>query len=121
MRVQVVVTDDGKQSPSEQLQCTLTRCLVRLPVINGALLSGRELQMEDGINVERSRQAILAVVCQRCRVLMFLEAETVGKSKPAFAAYLTEALLAAAVSLGLRSLEVRYKVLGFEFSVNDAG
>ena len=59
------------------------------------------------------------MMCRRCRVLIFLEAETVGKPKPAFAAYLTEALLAAAVSLGLRSLEVRYEVLRFETRVYD--
>ena len=41
------------------------------------------------------------------RVLIYLEAAALGRPKPAFAAHLTQALLAAAVSLGLRSLEVR--------------
>ncbi len=45
------------------------------------------------------------------RVLIYLEAGALGRPKPAFAAHLTQALLAAAVSLGLRSLEVRHWVI----------
>jgi len=40
------------------------------------------------------------------RVLIYLEAAALGRPKPAFAAHLTQTLLAAAVSLGLRSLQV---------------
>lgn len=41
------------------------------------------------------------------RVLIYLEAGALGRPKPAFPAHLTQALLAAAMALGLRSLEVK--------------
>lgn len=41
-----------------------------------------------------------------CRVLIYLEAEARGTPGPTFAAHLQEDLLAAALALGLRSLEV---------------
>lgn len=44
-------------------------------------------------------------------MLIFLEAEASGRPAPVFAAHLQEALLAAAVALGLRSLEVRLEAL----------
>ena len=43
-------------------------------------------------------------------MLIYLEADALGRAKPAFAAHLTPALLAAAESLGLRALEVRCRL-----------
>ena len=49
---------------------------------------------------------MLTVTLLMRRVLIYLEAAALSRPKPAFAAHLTQALLAAAVSLGLRSLVV---------------
>ena len=48
-----------------------------------------------------------------CRVLIFLEAEALGRAPPSFAPHFIPPLLEAAQRLGLRSLEVGGRRQGF--------
>ena len=67
------------------------------------------LKVLHGCNVDVGRNGANCQAAVLFRVLIYLEAAALGRPKPVFAAHLTQALLAAAVALGLRSLEVTHQ------------
>lgn len=60
----------------------------------------------DGAWVLGLQSCIFVAFC--CRVLIFLEAQALGRPPPNYAVHLAEPLLAAAHTLGLRALEVPF-------------